>query len=105
MMMEADKADDYAVNTGEVHTIREFIEEAFNHIGMKIIWKGEGMNEVGYDQNGSVRVNISEEFYRPAEIDLLCGDYTKIKEKLGWEPIIKLDEGLARTIEYFKTVV
>ena len=88
-MLEVETPDDYTVATGEVHNIREFIEEAFRYIGINIIWKGEGLLEVGYDQNGIIRVNISKEFYRPAEVTYLCGDYSKIKEKLGWEPKTK----------------
>ena len=92
LMMEADEPNDYAVNTGEAHTVREFVEEAFKHAGLTITWEGEGLHEVGKDQHGIIRVRISPEFYRPAEVSYLCGDYTKIKENLGWEPKTKFSE-------------
>lgn len=92
MMMEAETPDDYTVATGETHTIREFVEEAFKHIDLKITWKGKGLKEVGIDQNGIVRININEKYYRPNEVDMLCGDYSKIKKKLGWKPTTKFKE-------------
>jgi len=88
-MMEADKPNDYAVATGESHTIREFVEEAFKYVDLEINWEGEGMEEVGKDPYGSIRVRISPDFYRPAEVEYLCGDYSKIKKELGWKPKTK----------------
>lgn len=91
-IMEADEPDDFAVNTGETHTIREFVENAFLNIGLSITWEGEGMDEVGKDQNGIVRVSINERYYRPVEVPYLHGDHSKIKEKLGWTPTTKFEE-------------
>jgi GDPmannose 4,6-dehydratase len=91
-IMEANEPDDYAVATGETHSVREFVEEAFKRIDMKITWKGKGIKEVGCDQNGDVRVKINKKFYRPAEVALLHGDPSKIKKKLGWEPTTKFKD-------------
>ena len=92
LIMEADEPDDYAINTGETHTIREFVVEAFRHIGKKIVWIGSGLDEIGVDQDGIVRVKINERYYRPVEVPYLHGDHTKAKEKLGWTPTTKFKE-------------
>ena len=92
LMMEADEPDDYAVNTGESHSIRELIEEAYNVVGLQITWKGEGIEEKGYDQNEVLRVETNKDFYRPVEVPYLHGDHSKIKEKLGWMPKTKFKE-------------
>jgi len=92
MMMEADKPDDYAVSTGEVHSIREFVEEAFSHINIKLAWEGTGLDEVGVDENGVVRVKVDPKYYRPTEVQYLHGSYTKTKEQIGWEPKTKFKD-------------
>ena len=69
--------------------IRELVEEAFKCIGKIITWEGKGINEVGIDQDHKVRVIINEKLYRPTEVPHLCGDYSKIKKELGWEPKTK----------------
>ena len=87
MMLQHEKPDDFVVATGKTYTVREFVEEAFSCAGYEIEWQGEGVNEIGVDKNtGKVRVRVSEEFYRPAEVELLIGDSTKARTTLGWEP-------------------
>lgn len=92
LMMETRKPDDYAVATGECHSIREFVEETFNYIGYKIAWGGKGVNEKGYDQNGIVRVKINKKYFRPVDVEILHGDNSKIRKKLGWKPKTKFKE-------------
>jgi len=92
LMMEADEPDDWAVNTGESHSIRELVEEAFKYIGVELTWIGKGKEEKGYDQGGNLRVEVNPEFYRPVEVPYLHGDHSKIKEKLGWTPKTKFKE-------------
>jgi GDPmannose 4,6-dehydratase len=99
LMMEADEPDDYAVNTGESHSIRELIEEAFAVKGIDIMWEGEAEFEKGYDQHGSLRVEVNKEFYRPVEVPYLHGDHSKIKEKLGWTPTTKFKELVKMMVE------
>lgn len=90
-MLQQEKPDDFVVATGKTYTVREFVEEAFHCIGINIIWQGKGTNEVGIDEKtGKVLVRVSEEFYRPAEVELLIGDITKAKETFGWKPSIDL---------------
>lgn len=87
MMLQHEKPDDFVVATGKTYTVREFVEEAFSCAGYEIEWQGEGVNEIGVDKNtGKVLVRVSEEFYRPAEVELLIGDSTKARTTLGWEP-------------------
>jgi len=90
LMLQADTPDDYVIATGETHSVREFAEYAASLLGYKIIWKGEGLEEIGVDQNsGKTLVSIDERYYRPSEVDLLLGDSTKAKQKLHWEPEVK----------------
>lgn len=99
LMMEADEPDDYAVNTGESHSIRELIEYAYHLVGIEIEWRDIGINEKGYDQYGNLRVEVNSDFYRPVEVPYLHGDYTKIKNKLGWIPKTKFKELVKIMIE------
>ena len=92
LMMESNKPDDYAVNTGETHTIREFVESAFQVIGMHLTWEGTGVDEVGKDEDGIVRVKINPKYYRPVEVPYLKGDHSKITDVLGWSPQTKFND-------------
>ena len=87
MMLQHDNPDDYVVATGELHTVREFIEIAGRYFDMDIEWHGEGSNEVGIDKKrDSIVINVDPYFYRPAEVQLLLGDSTKARNNLGWNP-------------------
>lgn len=87
LMLQQDKPDDFVLATGQSHSIREFVEKAFGIVNITIEWVGEGLAEVGRDkQTGKTLVKINPAFFRPAEVDILLGDATKAKEKLGWEP-------------------
>ena len=86
-ILQADQAEDWVVSTGVAHSVREFIEAAFNHIGIGLRWRGEGVDEVGFDTDtGDILVRVNPAFFRPAEVDLLVGDSTEIRTKLGWKP-------------------
>lgn len=92
MMLQADSPDDYVIATGQTHSVREFIERAAQVAGFDIVWEGEGVNEKGIDRkSGKVIVEVSPEFFRPAEVDLLIGNPQKAKEKLGWQPHTTFD--------------
>ncbi len=93
MMLQQDQPDDYVIATNETHTVREFIEKTFAHLGINIQWEGEGDTERGLDAaTGKVIVQVDPRYYRPAEVELLWGDATKIKEKMGWEPEVTFEE-------------
>jgi len=106
-MLQTDIPDDFVLATNETHSIREFIEESIkvynnwfinwdendNYEEIDLEWRGEGENEVGFCKNrNKVIIKINPKYYRPAEVELLLGDYTKAKEKLGWEPTTKFKE-------------
>lgn len=85
LMLQQDKPQDYVVATGETHSVREFVELAFDVIGRKIEWRGEGVDEVGVESGTDiVRVRINPKYFRPTEVDLLLGDPTKVQQELGW---------------------
>jgi GDPmannose 4,6-dehydratase len=86
-ILEYNTPDDWVVSTQEMHSVREFVEIAFSHAGISIIWKGIGVDEIGVDSStGEVLVRVSAEFYRPAEVDSLLGDSTKARSLLNWTP-------------------
>ncbi len=92
MMLQQDNPDDYVLATGETHSIKEFVELACKECGWNITWVGEGVNEKGILDNGLTIIEVDEKYYRPAEVDVLLGDYTKVKEKLGWKPKTKFNQ-------------
>ncbi|CAN7991411.1 unnamed protein product [Ixodes hexagonus] len=86
LMLQQSQPEDFVIATGEYHSVREFVEVAFKHIGQTIVWEGEGLDEVGKDkESGVVRVKVNPKYFRPAEVDFLLGDASKAKEKLGWQ--------------------
>ena len=87
LMLQQDKPQDFVLATGEQHSVREFVEICFAHIGVQIKWKGDGVDEVGYDaaDESRVLVGIDERYFRPTEVETLLGDPTKAKAALGWK--------------------
>ena len=99
-IMQQNTPDDYVLATGETHSVREFVEVAFEHVGKRIEWHGSGDSEYGTDVlTGEVLVRVSPEFYRPAEVDLLIGDATKAREAFGWEPKVSFVELVHRMVD------
>ncbi|MBR29822.1 MAG: GDP-mannose 4,6-dehydratase [Spirochaetaceae bacterium] len=93
MMLQQPQPDDYVVATGEMHSVREFIEKSFALTGVDIAWEGKDENETGIDKStGKVVVKIDPKFYRPAEVEQLLGNPAKAKEKLNWEPEVKFEQ-------------
>lgn len=92
-MLQQDVADDYVLATGEVHTVREFVEESARVSGLDIRWEGTGIHERGVDaRTGKIVIEIDPKYFRPAEVDVLVGDSSKARERLGWEPKITFTE-------------
>ena len=88
-----DKPDDFILSTNEYHSVREFVEKAFYIMGYEIGWKGEGVNEIGYDiSTGRELIFISDKYFRPSEVEELLGDSTKARTELGWKPSYTFDE-------------
>jgi len=84
LMLQTKTPKDYVLATGHTYTVREFVEAAFEYKNIKIIWKGKGLDEVGVDNDGNVRVKVSKEYYRPLEVDVLLGDPTLAETELNW---------------------
>lgn len=92
-MLQQDTPDDYVLATNETHTVREFIEEASRVLGIDLVWEGKGVAERGINRKtGAVIIEIDPKYFRPTEVDLLIGDYSKAKAKLGWEPTTRFTD-------------
>jgi len=85
LMLQQDAPEDFVIATGEQHAVREFVELAAAEVGIDITWKGEGVDENGYDSHGRCIVAVDPRYFRPAEVETLLGDPTKAREKLGWQ--------------------
>lgn len=84
-ILQQDAPNDYVLASGETHTIREFVEQAFNEVGVNLLWQGEGVDETATDTaTGKVVLRVNPEFFRPAEVDILLGDPSKAEQELGW---------------------
>jgi len=100
LMLQQETPDDFVIATGETHTVREFAEDAFASIGIEISWQGSGVDEVGIDQkSGTTLVDVSPDFYRLAEVDILMGDPSKAKDVLGWHPQTKFSSLVKMMVE------
>ena len=87
LMLQHDQPEDFVIATGEQHSVREFTERAFAHVGIELRWQGEGVQEQGIDKaTGRVLVEVDPKYFRPAEVETLLGDPTKAKTLLGWNP-------------------
>ncbi|MCQ9281079.1 GDP-mannose 4,6-dehydratase [Priestia aryabhattai] len=97
LILQHDKPEDFVIATGEMHSVREFVQLAFKHTGIEIEWSGEGLEEKGTNKaTGEVIVEIDPKFFRPAEVDQLLGDPTKAKTLLKWNPTKTSFEELVR---------
>ena len=93
LMLQQDEPDDYVIATGTQYSVKDFVEEAAPYFGMKIVWMGEGLNEIGYDVfTGNEVIKVSPKYFRPTEVETLLGDASKAKKELGWEPKISFKE-------------
>jgi len=96
MMLQNEKPDDYVIATGECHTVKEFVEEAFKIKNINITWNAEGK---GVDQNGRILIDIDKKYFRPNDVEYLCGDASKIKENLKWKSEITFEELVREMVE------
>lgn len=96
LMLQQEMPGDYVLATGESHTVREFVEEAFDLVGIKIFWRGKGIDEKGYDaESGRVLVEVNPRYFRPTEVELLRGDPSRAEKMLGWKRKVNF-KGLVR---------
>ena len=99
-ILQQEVADDYVLSTNEFHSVKEFIEKAFSIKGIDIQWKGEGLEEIGYNKNnGKEIIFISKKYFRPSEVDELLGDSTKARNELNWIPKYSFDDLVNEMVE------
>jgi GDPmannose 4,6-dehydratase len=100
LILQQEEPDDYVLATGESHSVREFVERAFSHIGRTITWKGTGIDEIGIDRgNGDILVKVDPRYFRPTEVETLEGDSGKARQRLGWRPETGFDELIREMVE------
>jgi GDPmannose 4,6-dehydratase len=100
LILQQSQPDDFVIATGEQHSVRHFVEQAGEHLGMKIAWRGSGLDEVGVDINsGNVVVRIDPHYFRPTEVETLLGDSSKARKTLGWSPEISFSELVAEMVQ------
>jgi GDPmannose 4,6-dehydratase len=99
LMLQQTFADDYVVATGTMHSVREFVEKVFSYLELPITWQGSEINEVGIIPINTVAIRIDERYFRPREVNLLCGDATKAYTQLEWQPKISFDELVKEMVE------
>jgi len=101
LMLQQDKPEDFVIATGKTYTVREFVEKAFKVVDIDIIWKHDGINEVGLNKNtGKELIKVNERYYRPTEVDLLWGNPEKAKVQLDWESKTSIDELIRKMVNY-----
>ena len=101
LMLQQKEPEDFVIATGEVHSVREFVEKAFKRVGIEIAWKGEGIDEKGIDvKTGNALVRVDPNYFRPSEVDVLQGDSSYARKKLGWEPKTTFDELVNIMVDY-----
>jgi len=100
-VMALELPDDFVFATGQLHSVKDFVNLAFKHAGIELEWSGEGLDEIARDpSNGKVVVRIDEQFYRPGDIKGTCGDYSKASHQLGWKPRTTLEETISKMIQH-----
>lgn len=100
LLLQNEKPKDYVIATKETRTVRKFVEMAFRYVGIGIAWEGKGVDEVGRDQeSGKVLVKVNSEFFRPAEVELLCGNPAKAETELGWRREISFEKLVERMVK------
>lgn len=98
-IVQNDVADDFVLATGEKHSVREFVEQAFAEVDVSVRWEGSGTEEKGFDQaTGNVIVSVDQRYFRPTEVDLLIGDASKAKRDLGWSPKVSFADMVAQMV-------
>lgn len=100
LMLQQDKPEDFVIGTGYQYSVREFIERVAARLDIKLTWKGAGVEEKGFDQQGRCVVAVDPRYFRPAEVETLLSDPSKAKQKLGWEPKISFEELVNEMVDY-----
>ena len=100
LMLQQDEPQDLVLATNEQRSVREFVEAAARKLGMRVSWRGKGLDEQGVDADGRVIVRVEQRYFRPAEVDNLRGDAARARDKLGWRPKVTFDELVTEMVEH-----
>jgi len=101
LMLQQDKPDDFVIATGKQYSVREFVEKCATYFDMDIVWRGEGLDEIGIDtKTGKTVIAVDPRYFRPTEVETLLGDPTKAKTVLGWQPKTKFDDLVKEMCEH-----
>jgi len=101
LMLNSKKADDYVISTGSYHSVKDFIDTATSHLGMKTQWSGKGINsKLINKKNGNTIVKVDKKFFRPAEVDQLLGDSSKAKKQLKWKPKVSFSKLVEMMVKF-----
>jgi GDPmannose 4,6-dehydratase len=99
-MLQQDTPEDFVIATGKQFSVRDFVVSAGTRVDMNIVWKGNGIDEIGVDtKTGRTLVRVDSRYFRPTEVDSLLGDATKAREKLGWTAEVSFDELVTEMME------
>jgi len=98
LMLQQEQPEDFVIATGVQYSVRDFVDAAAKELGITITWKGEGVDEKGYDQDGRCIVSVDPRYFRPTEVESLLGDASKAKALLGWTPKTTFDELVAEMV-------
>ncbi len=98
LMLQQEQPEDYVIATGEQHSVRDFVNAAAEELDMRLVWKGEGVEEKGYAGDGRCVVAVDPRYFRPTEVETLLGDPTKARTRLGWRPPVKFRELVAEMV-------
>jgi GDPmannose 4,6-dehydratase len=100
LMLQQDQPKDYVIASGEQHTVREFVNAAFEQVGIQLEWQGRGLDEIARDKNGRTVVSVDQRYFRATEVETLLGDAGLAREELGWKPKIGFDELVKEMVAY-----
>ncbi len=100
LMLQQQSPQDFIIATGEQHSVREFVEKVARLLDMRLEWRGQGLDESGFDRKtGKTVVRVDPRYFRPAEVETLLGDATKARQELGWTPTVKFEELVSEMVE------
>jgi len=99
LMLQQAQPEDFVIATGEQHSVREFVEAVCEQLGIKLTWRGKGVDEKGYDARGNALVAVDPRYFRPTEVDSLLGDASAARTKLGWAPKVSFRELVSEMVQ------
>jgi len=99
-MLQQEVPSDYVIATGEMYSVRDFVNKVSDYLDLPITWEGSGVDEVGKDSSGNIIIKVNRNLYRPTETSDLCGDSTKAQKELGWQPKVGINELVKKMVDF-----